>query len=191
VVTLERVHDKRLLSTHQEALYQPTIYCALRATGNAGWLEILYLTAMVSALPPAHPCARARVRVQVLSAGEAAMSFSRDCSDTQACRWRLVFEARTLRPCRTATGLCLPGLSANPAMLTARPGRRWSAAASARLAGGGRANRPSSLGIGADPGHQEHRSPSTRADRGQRMPVDRADIHGTARPAAWAEDTPV
>ena len=34
-----------------------------------------------------------------------------------------------------------------------------SAAASDRLAG--RANKPSSFGIGADPGHHEHRSPST------------------------------
>jgi hypothetical protein len=34
-------------STHQEAPYQPMVYCSVRATGNTGWLAILYLAAMV------------------------------------------------------------------------------------------------------------------------------------------------
>jgi hypothetical protein len=53
---------------------------------------------------------------------------------------------------------------------------------------GGRACSPRILGIGADSGHHEHRSPSMRAATDARgMTVDFPQINCPARAAAWAE----
>jgi hypothetical protein len=65
--------------------------------------------------------------------------------------------------------------------------RRQAPTASARLAGG-KAFKLSSFGIGADPGHHEHRKPSTSVptDR-ERVAVKGAQIDGAARSGGRAK----
>jgi hypothetical protein len=80
---------------------------------------------------------------------------------------------------RYAFGVFLTGLRLGHPVAGEKFGHRKETGRAVAAAAGGRAYSPASFGIGVDPGHHEHRSPSTRVpteDSGLRSSVRISDL---------------